>query len=710
MSVFLSRRKSAACLSVCAAALLSGCGGSSGGIDLLAYLPSFAAPSPVDALVLTVGFAFLPTLADDVADLLDNPEYLNTNVSIAWLQQNFDPNVPNGATQDPVRSSGAVVAHAAGLTGAGQVLAMSDSTVYTTHESLAGRVTVDTPSVDPDDHGTAVASVMIGNSANFVGTAPGATVFSGDFLDDGALAQMGQVALSNDAVAWNNSWGFDGLGVTATSFDSVFNYGPPGQAYLAALDAYAAQGVVVFAVSNKSLSGATIMDGLPWLRNSLEAGWIAVANGVPTLNGNNVTSVHLLSNACWEAARWCLIADGTWNAATGSGSAYAPTTGSSFAAPQVSGALALLAEAFPTLTPHELRVRLLASADMFFTPDATVELADGFSKGYSVLYGHGFLDIEAALNPIGGTTLALTNGREVATDTPVLRTGSAFGDAVERSLAGTNVAVRDALAAGFMMPADALTAGARPAAQANALLVKSLTSDLTAERLAEPSAMAAPFSAFSGPVMTLVTPDGAARASVLLPGVDGEGLSVSRALTDGPLRIDLGLKVARDEGQLMGLDGGTGATMTSVTLGITGDLGGGGFLALSGEMGVTDLGGSTAFGDAGTARFDAVKVTVGASDVFAKGDRLTIGVGMPVAIASGETVLNLPVVREGASTFEAVSIDLAPEDRQIDLELAYQIGLRDGLEMKLSVIHSENFGNRAGATDTGGALAFAFRF
>lgn len=30
--------------------------------------------------------------------------------------------------------------------------------------------------------------------------------------------------------------------------------------------------------------------------------------------------------------------------------------------------------------------------------------------------------------------------------------------------------------------------------------------------------------------------------------------------------------------------------------------------------------------------------------------------------------------------------------------------------MKLSVVHSDDFGNRAGATDTGGLMAFTFRF
>jgi hypothetical protein len=305
-----TRRKPALALSLSSLALLSGCGGG-GGVDLSAYLPGFAAPLPVEALVLTGGVAFLPTLAQDVADLLDNPEYQNTIVGLDWLQQNFDPNVPDTARQDPLRTSGAVVAHAAGLTGAGQFLAMSDSAVSATHESLTGRMFVDTTSALQDEHGTAVASVMAGNSANFVGTAPGASVWIGDFLDDIALAELGEIALNIGAVAWNNSWGYTSLGLDQAGFDAAFNYGPAGQAYLASLDAYAAEGVVVFSVSNDSLSGATLMDGLPWLRNTLEAGWIAVANGVPTVSGGNVTDVHLLSNACWEAARWCLIADGT---------------------------------------------------------------------------------------------------------------------------------------------------------------------------------------------------------------------------------------------------------------------------------------------------------------------------------------------------------------------------------------------------------------
>ena len=701
-------------LSMSSLALLAACGGGDDeGTAFNTYLSRFAPPAPVAGTVLTVGFSGITgSTAAAAAALLSNPQYLQTRVTVEWLQ-GFDPNI----TTQPyaLQSSGAAFAHAAGLTGAGKLIAMSDEHLTPEHEVFAGKtVTIDSNFDPGDEHGTSVASVALGNSAGFIGTAPGANLLFGTYATDQTLTSLGQRAIALDAVAWNNSWGYTGLYVNQAGFDAAFA-SPSGADYLATLDAYAARGVVVFAVSNvEAETNSGIMDGLPFLRPSLEAGWIAAVNGLPTFVNGAVQSVNLLSAPCLQAARWCMIADGSWNAAVGPGADYAFTTGSSFAAPQIAGALALLSEAFPTLTPHELRVRLLASAeDDFFTPDDRVELADGFFKGYSVLYGHGFLDIEAALRPIGAVTMSLADGGRIATDAPVLMTGSAFGDAVELALADTTVAVRDGLAASFVMPGQALTASARPGSQAGSLLAKSLSGNLAADRTSAPAALTNPFAAFSGPVMTLAAPDGSASAAVLVPqtGTDELGFTLTRALTDGPTRVELGLKLARDDGGLMSLGGDSAAAMASVALGVSQDLGNGAFMALSGEMGLTDLGGATAISDAASARFDAVKLTAGQSGIFAKGDRLSVGVGMPVAIAQGETVLNLPVTRDGrAAGFEAVALDLAPQDRQMDLEVTYQTALAAGLEMNLSLIHSDNFGNRAGMTDTAGALAFAFRF
>jgi hypothetical protein len=715
-----TRRKPALLLSLSSLALLAACGGGGGGaVDLSAYLSDFAAPAPVDIAVLTQGYANASGVtAAAVNALLNSTQYANTPAGLAWIRGYPEFSDASG-TNYPLRSSGAAFAHAADLDGTGQVIAFSDSHLSATHESLGGRVTLLSNGPAGEEHGTSVASVALGFSPNFIGTAPNATGIFGYYGDAGdwdTLTALGQAAIAANAVAWNNSWGYSGLNITESGIGSAFA-GLEGNAYYSTLDTYTNTGVVVFAVSNDDTGNAGVMDGLPYLRPDFEAGWLAAANGLPTLSADgDVTSVYLLSSPCYESARWCIVADGSWKAAVGSGSDYAETTGSSFAAPQVSGALALLAEAFPDLTPHELRIRLLASADdsfSGFSAEDTVELATDFFKDYSVIYGHGFLDIEAALGPIGATSMAMANGGTVKTNAALMRTGSAMGDAVERSLAGTNVAVRDSLAAGFVMPADALTAGARPGAQGGALLAKALRGNLAAERQADPAALATPFAAFAGPVMTMATPDGGASAAVLVPqdGSDSTGFSLTRALTDGAMRIDLGLKLARDDGTLMSLDGRDSAAMASVTLGITQDLGAGAFLALSGEVGVTDLGGTTALGSPGSARFDALKLTAGQSDVFTRGDRLTLGVGMPVAIASGETSLTLPVVREGAAaSFESIAVDLAPEDRQLDLEMTYQTALSDGLEMKLSLIHSDDFGNRAGATDTSGAIAFAFRF
>lgn len=296
-SPIVVRRKSALMLSLSSLALLTACGGGGeDGIDVLAYLSPHDAPAPVAITVLNGGFNFSLTIVQDTANLLATAKYQNTTVGIEWLQQFFDPNVPDTAIQDPLRTSGAVVAHAAGITGDGELIAISDEHISPTHESIAGRVTV--ISNDPGgEHGTTVASVAAGNSASFVGTAPDADILFGSYNDDQDLADLGLEALSRGAVAWNNSWGYTTLGLDQNGLDGAFNYGQAGQNYLAALDAYSAQGVVVFAVDNATREHATLMDGLPFLRPGLEAGWLAAANGVPTFSGSTVTGVHLISNA-----------------------------------------------------------------------------------------------------------------------------------------------------------------------------------------------------------------------------------------------------------------------------------------------------------------------------------------------------------------------------------------------------------------------------
>lgn len=72
-------------------------------------------------------------------------------------------------------------------------------------------------------------------------------------------------------------------------------------------------------------------------------------------------------------------------------------SGTSFSAPQVSGAVALLSQAFPNLSAQEIVSILLDSA------------RDAGAAGTDAVYGRGILDVARAFQPIGATSLAGTS-------------------------------------------------------------------------------------------------------------------------------------------------------------------------------------------------------------------------------------------------------------------------------------------------------------
>lgn len=80
---------------------------------------------------------------------------------------------------------------------------------------------------------------------------------------------------------------------------------------------------------------------------------------------------------------------------------------------------------------------------------------------------------------------------------------------------------------------------------------------------------------------------------------------MARTVAEGDISLDLGVKLAHDSGSLMGFSGAGsdgGATMAALTMSLSHDVGTGGFFALSGEMGIADLGTTAAVSRAGAAR------------------------------------------------------------------------------------------------------------
>lgn len=666
-----------------------------------------------DAPVVVTGIAFLDQFFvqsfdafESAARALVETDARYTRQDISWYQDDngngrYDPATEPLRNTYPLLSSGVHYAHAAGLTGAGAVLSIIDEGFRTNHEAFAGRVVDAQMGLASTDHGTQVASVAAGRSASMIGMAPGASLAFGSYATGATRADATRRAEALGAVAQNNSWGFQNSAATQASYNATFG-NASGLDYLSALRSYARTGVVIFSADNEfTRTEAGLMPALPLFEPGLQAGWLAVVNADAELVGDDVVAAQRISSACLEAAPWCLAAEGTWESATaGATNSYQLGTGTSFAAPMVSGAMAILAEAFPTLTPHQLRIRLLASADNSFagfTAAREIELVPGFSRAISDEWGHGFLDVKAALLPIGRTTATLADGTVYDLSEPLAVEGLATGDAVARALVGIPVAVDDALSARFEVAADSLVA--RRSAPS---LGRDLQSRWDSRR---DFGCCGTESWFPGSRTLRAGGDGTIL-EVALPGnADGTGsagLMIGRDFVDGPGGLALRVGIGHDDGQLLPRwQAAGGSTILAGELAVAAAIGPGTALELT-----TGIGGS----DSGIA-FNTASAALVSRGIFGAGDRLSLSVGLPVAVSSGSSQITLPVVTMSAGAqAQSIDVNLAPERREMRVGLEYQYPVAGFGNAVIALAHAENRGNVAGQRDTGLFIGFRARF
>ncbi|MET0323467.1 MAG: S8 family peptidase, partial [Duganella sp.] len=305
------------------------------------------------------------------------------------------PTTPVVSTPDPaygthLQLTNTAAARTAGLIGTGTTIGVVDTGVNRNHPSLAGRVAANLNYVDArandltrDDvvgHGTAVSQIMAGAAFGAWpgGIAPGARIVSAriiadqDPVDDGSgqgnevSGALGLAPVHSDLIArgvkiMNNSWG--GLYWTNPSATA-----PIAQEYRPFIQSNG--GLVVFATGNESMANPTDMSALPSQQGpngtlpaaDLEQGWLAVA----ALDTAAPTQLASYSNACGIAMRYCLVAPGTVVVTGTDNAANAPEywewSGTSFAAPQVSGAAAVVWQAFPYFSNDLVRQTLLGTA------------------------------------------------------------------------------------------------------------------------------------------------------------------------------------------------------------------------------------------------------------------------------------------------------------------------------------------------------------
>ena len=125
------------------------------------------------------------------------------------------------------------------------------------------------------------------------------------------------------------------------------------------------------------------------------AGW-AIAVGMLEQTQDVARSI---SNRCGTVRRWCIFApgdriyttDGTY---TSTARGFHTITGTSFATAHVSGAMAAVWAAFPDKTGKEIVQRILDTARQVDTVNGNYDATTGTSP----IYGHGALDLGAALD------------------------------------------------------------------------------------------------------------------------------------------------------------------------------------------------------------------------------------------------------------------------------------------------------------------------
>ena len=404
------RQRMFALLPVAIATALAACGGGGGGTVR-------SDPPPVTP----TGPGFTPTVANDSTLVASPPSVPSLGAPVTFT----DP-----AINKHLSLTNAAGALGAGLKGQGVTIGFVDSGVNRNHPALSGRVTSSFIHVDPntnntsvDDvvgHGTTVASLAAGRpttgtysggqlgnwgggiaqSANIAssriindkrpdddGSGAGNEIHAGEGYGDFFKSINGELANAGAKII-NNSWGglyWNDPALTtelATAWkDFVVNRG----------------GIVVFANGNSGddpryVGNPSDNARLPTLAQDaqLEKGWLTVG----ALDPDNPTQLTSYSQQCGTAMNYCLVAPGNTvfidpQAKTGDAKYMLyQGGGTSYAAPLVSGAAAVVWSAFPYFSNDQVRQALLGGAKDLGAP------------GVDAVFGWGLLDVtKAAMGP-----------------------------------------------------------------------------------------------------------------------------------------------------------------------------------------------------------------------------------------------------------------------------------------------------------------------
>ena len=339
----------------------------------------------------------------------------------------------------------------------GFALGFVDTGVITNNPELSGRVSAASSCAavtfrcsngvrDDNGHGTGVAAIAAGSTVTggwMSGVAPGATIISEKVLSAAGSGYDSDVA--NGIVQAVNA-GAKVINLSIGSGSAAPILVDPAMA--ASVNYAASKGVVmVWAGGNSSLNySVTNITGLTAaaIQDTVLVGSVNTANVKSSFSNAPGAASFVATNGQKTAinSMW-LMAPGENIIAPGimyGANAYAYWTGTSMAAPMVSGALALLETEWPVLQRNNTGPAVL---------DATA--TDLGAKGVDATYGNGLLNIGAAFQPVGALTVTNTKGAVVTVSslTPSILTGGALGSLSSLSAILSNYTAFEFLPAQF---------------------------------------------------------------------------------------------------------------------------------------------------------------------------------------------------------------------------------------------------------------------
>jgi hypothetical protein len=325
--------------------------------------------------------------------------------------------------------------YARGGSGVGQIVAVIDSGIDIDHVEFTDRIHGASINIlspgssfdDSDGHGTEVAGVIAAAYGNggTQGIAYNAEIMAIEtselgFFSDPDLINAIDHAIDNNANVINMSLG--GGSMTIALANAIQRATDAGIIVVASTGN---DGNAFDVASPASDAGLAKYNGLFLAVGSVKRDFVGA-------DEPSEATISDFSNRCNPAdPAYCVTAPGEGIQTTAIGGGFVTVDGTSFSAPYVAGAIALLRQTFPSLTAAQAVEILITTA---YDPNGT---------DIDLLYGNGIIDLENAEAPT--SFLALEAGSTEAQGlTGSVSMGAAFGDAAKHHTQLANMVGYDA--------------------------------------------------------------------------------------------------------------------------------------------------------------------------------------------------------------------------------------------------------------------------